>query len=227
MRDVVDQARANGDVGVCVSITEPLMLFEYCLGLFREAGSGRMACAFVSNGYMTSDALHMLSRAGLDAINVDIKGSDRVYQDFCGAAEGAVPAWETVRNAAEMGMHVEVVHLVVTGLNDNKKSFADIISRHLEYAGADVPLHINAYFPAHRFEAPATSVEFLQEAHGMAKEAGINFPYVGNVPGHRLANTYCPQCGETMLERWEGRLERDLTDDFKCVSCGYALPVVA
>jgi len=137
-----------------------------------------------------------------------------------------VPAWETVRNAVEMDMHVEVVHLVVTGLNDNEKAFADIISRHLEYAGPDVPLHINAYFPAHRFEAPATSVEFLQKAHGMAKEAGINFPYVGNVAGHRLANTYCPQCGETMLERWEGRLERDLTDDFKCVSCGYALPVV-
>jgi len=226
MRDVVDQARANGDVGICVSITEPLMLFEYCLGLFREAVSGKISSAFVSNGYMTSDALHMLSRAGLDAINVDIKGSDRVYQDFCDVSEGALPAWETVRNAKEMGMHVEVVHLVVTGLNDNEAAFSEIIERHLEYAGADVPLHINAYFPAHRFEAPPTPVEFLERAHEMAREAGIMFPYVGNVSGHRLANTYCPQCGETMLERWEGRLERDLTDGFKCVSCGYALPVV-
>ena len=226
MRDVVDQARANGDVGVCVSFTEPLMLFEYCLGLFREAGP-RMACAFVSNGYMTSDALHMLSRAGLGAINVDIKGSDRVYQDFCEGAEGALPAWETVRNALATGLHVEVVHPVVTGLSDNERDFGQIISRHLEYAGPDVPLHINAYFPAHRFEAPTTSVEFLERAHAMAREAGINFPYVGNVPGHRLANTSCPQCGELMLERWEGKLERDLTDEFKCVSCGYALPVVA
>ena len=226
MRDVVAQARANGDVGICVSFTEPLMLFEYCLGLFREALSGKMACSFVSNGYMTSDALHMLSRAGLDAINVDIKGSDRVYQDFCGGTEGALPAWETVRNAKETGLHVEVVHLVVTGLNDNEAAFSEIIERHLEYAGAEVPLHINAYFPAHRFEAPPTPVEFLERAHEMAKEAGIVFPYVGNVPGHRLANTYCPQCGDVMLERWEGRLERDLTDGFKCVSCGYALPVV-
>jgi pyruvate formate lyase activating enzyme len=226
MREVVDAAVAAGDVGVCISVTEPLMLFEYCLGLFREAGTKKMPCVFVSNGYMTSDALHMLVRAGLNAMNVDIKGSERVYREYCGVEEGAAPAWETVRNALEMGVHVEVVHLAVTGLNDNEESFAEIVRNHLEYAGAEVPLHINAYYPSGDFDAPATSVEFLEKAHAMAREAGVLFPYVGNVPGHRLANTYCPQCGALLLERDGGRLTNDLTDCFTCTSCGYALPVV-
>ncbi len=227
MRDVVDSALASGDSGICVSFTEPLMLFEYCLGLFREAGARKLDCAFVTNGYMTSDALHMLARAGLNAMNVDIKGDDRVYRESCGALPGAGPAWETVRNALASGIHVEVVHLVVGGLNDSEEAFGEIVSRHLEYAGPEVPLHINACHPAFEHDAPPTRVEFLERAHAMAREAGILFAYVGNVPGHRLANTYCPDCGELLLERSAGSIERDLTDGFKCRSCGYPLPVVA
>ncbi|MHB8894431.1 MAG: radical SAM protein [Candidatus Geothermincolia bacterium] len=226
MREVADAAVAAGDVGICVSFTEPLMLFEYCLGLFREAGARKLDCAFVSNGYMTSDALHMLSRAGLNAMNVDIKGNDAVYREHCGAEAGALPAWETVKNALASGIHVEVVHLVVTGLNDNEESFDEVLARHLEYAGPAVPLHINAYLPAFEYGAPATKVEFLEEAHAKAKEAGVLFPYVGNVPGHRLANTYCPECGELLLVRSDGTLTQDLTNDFNCPSCGYSLPVV-
>lgn len=226
MREIAEQAEASGDVGVCVSFSEPLMLFEYCLGLFRELGGRKLVSAFVTNGYMTSDAVHMLARAGLGAMNVDIKGSDKVYEELCGGKAGALPAWETVKNAKEMGIHVEVTHLVVTGLSDTEESFSEVISRHLEYAGPEVPLHINAYLPAFEYDAPPTSVEFLERAHAMAKEAGILFAYVGNVVGHPLANTLCPQCGALLLERSNGRLERDLTEGGSCPSCGYALPLV-
>jgi pyruvate formate lyase activating enzyme len=227
MREVTDAAVATGNAGVCVSLTEPLMLFEYCLGLFREAGARKLDCAFVSNGYMTSDALHMLSRAGLNAMNVDIKGNDSVYRDTLGAPGGAAPAWETVRNALDSGIHVEVSHLVVTGLNDSESSFAEIVEKHMEYAGPGVPLHINACSQVFEHDAPTTSLEFLERAHEMAREAGILFAYIGNVPGHGLSNTYCPECGEKMIVRSGGALEQDLTDGFKCASCGYALPLIA
>lgn len=226
MADVVMAAEAAGDIGLCVSFTEPLMLFEYCLGLFRESGAKKMVNTFVSNGYMTSDALHMLGRAGLNAINVDIKGSDRVYREYCGGRAGDAPPWENVRGALEMGIHVEVVHLVVTGLNDSEDEFREVCRKHLEYAAPEVPLHITAYGPAYRYDMPPTSVEFLQRAHEIAKGAGILFPYLGNVPGHPLENTYCPECGELLLKRSGYRLERDLTDGSKCPSCGYGLPGV-
>lgn len=227
MREVAAAALAEGDIGVCVSFTEPLMLFEYCLGLFREAGARKLSCAFSSNGYMTSDALHMLSRAGLNAMNVDIKGDDKVYMERCGAPAGATPAWETVKNAIDLGIHVEVVHIVVSGLNDNESSFKEVVARHLQYAGPDVPLHIKAYAPAFEYDAPPTDVTFLESAYALAREAGVRFPYLDNVEGHKLANTICPQCGEVLLTRSGGALEQDLTDGFKCTSCGYELPVVA
>jgi pyruvate formate lyase activating enzyme len=227
MSEVCDSALASGDVGVCVSFTEPLMLFEYCLGLFREAGARKLDCAFVTNGYMTSDALHMLSRAGLNAMNVDIKGSDAVYREKCGVEAGALPAWETVKNAIVSGIHVEVAHLAVTGLNDDVGAFTELVGRHLEYAGPDVPLHINAYHPAFEYDAAPTPVDFLERAHAIAKEAGVLFPYVGNVPGHELANTYCPCCGELLLKRDAGELKEDLTNDYRCPHCSYELPIIA
>jgi pyruvate formate lyase activating enzyme len=226
MLDIVEAARAAGDIGVCVSFTEPLMLFEYCLGLFRETASRGMVSSFVSNGYMTGEALLMLARAGLNAINVDIKGSDLVYREHCGARQGDRPAWETVRGALELGIHVEVVHLVVTGLNDNEPDFLALCRKHLEYAAPEVPLHITAYRPAFEYREPPTSVDFLEWAYFAAKKAGILFPYLGNVPGHPLTSTYCPGCGDLLLERSESGLERDLTDGFKCRACGYLLPIV-
>lgn len=226
MREIVDAAREAGDSGICVSFTEPLMLFEYCLGLFRETGAKKMPCSFVTNGYMTSDALHMLNRAGLNAMSVDVKGSDAVYRDYCGAEAGAQPVWDTVTNALEMGIHIEVVHLVVTGVSDDEESFAGIVSKHLEHAGPSVPLHINAYRPACDFTAEPTSVEFLEKAHAMAKDAGILFAYVGNVPGHRLANTWCPRCGELLMERSDGHLTLNLLDGSNCPKCGFEVPII-
>ena len=226
MIDIVRAAEETGDIGLCVSFTEPTLMLEYCMGLFREAGARKLACTFVSNGYFTSDTLHMLARAGMNALNVDIKGSADVYRDYCQAPEGDIPVWKTVKNSLEMGLHVEVVHLAVTGLNDNQESFKEICRKHMEYAGADVPLHITAYRPAFEYDEPATSRGFLEWAYGAAKEAGILFPYLGNVPGHRFESTYCPECGELLLERSGSTLARDLTDDYRCPSCGYALPVV-
>ncbi|MBK5093273.1 MAG: radical SAM protein [Actinobacteria bacterium] len=226
MEEIIEAARAAGDIGLCVSFTEPTMLFEYCLGLFREARSARMVNTFVSNGYMTPEALHMLARAGLDAINIDVKGSDEVYREYCEGREGDLPVWENIKGALELGLHVEVVHLVVTGLSDNEEAFREICRKHLQFAGPAVPLHVTAYRPAHEYHKPATSIGFLEYAYRAAKEAGILFPYIGNVPGHPYENTYCPKCGELLLERSGFRLERDLTEEGRCNSCGYLLPIV-
>lgn len=226
MVEVIAAAEAGGDVGVCVSLTEPMMLFEYSLGLFREAGAHKMVTTFVSNGYLTSEAVHMLARAGLNAINVDVKGSDRVYRELCGGRAGDEPVWETIRSALEMGMHIEVTHPVITGLNDSEEAFRAICEKHLEFAGPNVPLHITAYRPASEYSAPPTPVEFLERAHAIAREMGSLFPYVGNIPGHPLANTYCPECGELCLERLDNGLARDLTSGFHCPCCGYELPIV-
>ena len=43
-----------------------------------------------------------------------------------------------------------------------------------------------------------TPVETLERHHAIAKEEGLKFVYIGNVPGHPLENTYCPNCGNEL-----------------------------
>lgn len=227
MKEVVREAAGGGDAGICVSFTEPLTLFEYCLGLFRESKARGMSNAFVSNGYMTYEALHMLARAGLDAINVEVKGSDALYRERCGARAGDAPAWSTIANALDLGLHVEVVHLVVTGLNDDRGSFEEICVKHLRFAGPEVPIHVTACVPAHEYLEPGTDLEFLEWAYVSAGEAGIRYRYLGNVPGsHPGLNTWCPDCGRMLLERDGLALTRDLTIGWQCPDCGHRLPVI-
>ena len=225
--EIIDAARAAGDIGLCASFTEPTLLFEFCLELFRESREIGMVNTFVSNGYMRPEALNMLARSGLNAINIDIKGSDGVYREQCRAGLGDRPVWENVRFALALGLHVEVVHLVVSGLNDSEGAFHEICSKHLEFAGPEVPLHITSYRPAYRYRQPPTSIDFLERAYHAAREAGILFPYLGNVPGHAFENTYCPDCGKLLLARSGFRLEQDLTEGYRCGSCGFRLPVVS
>ena len=128
--------------------------------------------------------------------------------------------------AKELGVHVEVVFLVVTGVSDREDVIRDVIEKHLKYAGEDVPLHINRYFPAHKYWEPPTPVEVLEWACELARREGVKFVYLGNVPGHRYSHTYCPRCGELLIKRYNfDIIEYRLTEDKRCPRCGEEIPI--
>jgi len=52
------------------------------------------------------------------------------------------------------GMHVEIVNLVITGVNDSEACLMDIISRCKEI-DPYVPLHFTRYHAAYKFSSPA------------------------------------------------------------------------
>ncbi len=224
--EILTAAEACGDIGVCASFTEPTLLFEYLLDLFPITKERDMVNTMVSNGYMSARALEMLVNAGLDAINVDVKGSDEVYRKYCSARKGDSPPWETIRHALNLGVHVEVVHLVVTGLNDNVRAIKEVCEKHLRFASPDVPLHITAYFPACKYNEPPTSVDFLKSAWHIAKSAGIKFAYMGNVGMPPFENTYCPNCGALLIKRSAFRVLSNRLKERKCPSCSSAINIV-
>ncbi|MBP1357994.1 MAG: AmmeMemoRadiSam system radical SAM enzyme, partial [Sulfolobus sp.] len=50
--------------------------------------------------------------------------------------------------------------------------------------------------------------------------------YIGNVPGHPLENTYCPNCGRLVIRRYGfDILEWHLTSDNRCKYCGYKIAI--
>ena len=224
--EVLEQAILRGDMGLCGSFQEPTLLTDWVLQLF-EAGSRRgLYCCFVSNGYMTLQALRMLRNSGMDGIKIDMKGDADVYRKYCGGVD-VEKVWRNIREAKKMGLHVEVVNLVVTGVNDDESCLRWIIERHLKEAGAEMPLHFTRYYPAYKFSNPPTNVETLERAYSIARKEGIQYPYIGNVPGHKFENTYCPECGETLIKRFGYAIVKyRITPEKRCPKCKYPIPIV-
>jgi pyruvate formate lyase activating enzyme len=125
-----------------------------------------------------------------------------------------------------MGFHVEIVNLVITDANDNEECLQWVIKKHLKNVGPDTPLHFTRYNPAFKFTNPPTSVETLEKAYNTARKEGVNYPYIGNVQGHKYENTYCPKCGNLLIQRFEYTIfEYKITEDKKCPKCGQHIPI--
>lgn len=223
---VVELARRHGDHGLCVSFTEPTLLFEFSLDCFTLARRHRLYNTFVSNGYMTAEALEQLRAAGLDAIKIDVKGDAEVYEKLCGGVS-VEKVWRNARTAKRLGMHVEIVNLVITGVNDNEACLREIIERHLKELGELTPLHFTRYHPAYKFNNPTTSVETLERACKLAKRLGVAYVYIGNVPGHKYENTYCHECERLLIKRYSYSVLRyEVTNEKRCPNCGVEVPIV-
>ncbi len=222
---VIERAKRAGDQGICVSFNEPTLLFEYSLDLFNLAKKDGMYCCFVSNGYMTEEALKMLHSAGLDGLKIDVKGGEKAYSRFIGGANWKIP-WGNAKLALSLGIHVEIVYLIVPGVNDSQEDLALAVETHLRELGSEVPLHFTRYFPAHLYTRPPTPIEKLEYARNLALEAGINFVYIGNVLGHEGENTYCPDCGKLLIRRFGPKIVKsNLTNDKTCPECGRYIPI--
>lgn len=221
---VVELALRAGDEGVCASFNEPLMEFEYTLELFKIAKERGLYTTYVSNGYMTLEALDMLVKAGLDGLKVDIKGDDKVYREVLGARV-EIP-WRNAEKALKMGVHVEIVYLMVTGLSDREEVVEDVVENHLKHVGEATPLHVLRYFPAYKYSAPPTPLERIEWAWKYARRQGIKYVYVGNVRGHPGENTYCPRCGKPVIKRLGPYVvDYKLEKGHKCPYCGEVIEI--
>ncbi|MCW3996034.1 MAG: AmmeMemoRadiSam system radical SAM enzyme [Candidatus Bathyarchaeota archaeon] len=213
------------DAGLCGSFQEPTLLTDWAVPLFKMAREKGLYCCYVSNGYMTIEALHLLKESGMDGLKVDVKGNADIYRKYCGGAD-VEKVWRNIREARKLGLHVEVVNLVITGVNDDENSVGQLIQRHVKKAGAETPLHFTRYYPAYRHFNPPTKVETLEQAYKMAKKAGVLYPYLGNVPGHTYENTYCPRCEEKLIQRLNNRIvEYKVTKDNRCPKCSQQIPI--
>jgi pyruvate formate lyase activating enzyme len=219
----VGKAVDLGCQGTSISLNEPTLSLEWSLEVFRLARARGLYNTYVSNGYMTSQALRLLVDAGLDAMNVDVKGDAQAVRQHCGADVEKV--WRNCGLALEAGVWLEITTLVVPGVNDGDEALGSIAKRIGASLGRQVPWHVSGYYPAYRFDAPPTPLRSLERAWEIGRRAGLEFVYLGNVPGHRWENTYCPECGVMLVERRglrlaHYRLESRRPGQALCPDCG-------
>jgi pyruvate formate lyase activating enzyme len=194
------------------------------LDVFRLARQAGLYNTFVTNGYMTREALTLLVEAGLDAANVDVKGDTDAVRRYCKADVEAV--WRACRVMKAAGVHLEITTLVIPGVNDADETLHGIAGRIAAGLGPDTPWHVSGYYPAYRFTAPPTSVATLERAWAIGRDAGLDFVYVGNVAGHPQENTRCPGCGALLIGRWGLAVTVNRLCDGRCPDCGRTIPVI-
>ena len=220
--EVVAAAARAGCRSLSYTYTEPTIFFEFALETARRAHAEGLRNVFVTNGYMTAEALDMIAPV-LDAANVDLKAFTRkFYKEVCGAK--LEPVQETLRSMKAMGVFVEVTTLIVPGLNDDPdelKALAGFLAHDL---GPDTPWHISRFHPTYRLtDRPPTPVKTLRDAREIGRAAGLKYVYTGNVPGDTGESTFCPACGETLIERRGFQVGRLRMKEGRCNTCGAAI----
>ena len=218
---VVRLAREQRSVGICYTYSEPLVWFEFVRDPARLARAAGLVNVVVSNGYLNPEPLAELL-PWLDAANIDLKSTDdRFYREVCRGALAPVLATLTALHAG--GVHLEVTQLVIPGHNDSDAQFTEL--RDIVAAlSPDIPLHLSAYHPDYRFDAPATPPAALERAARICAER-LRYVYAGNIELPAWRDTRCPSCGEVVIARRGYRAECRLASA-ACPACGQAVPVV-
>jgi pyruvate formate lyase activating enzyme len=217
---IVDAAAAKNCSSIAYTYTEPTVFMELAGDCGRLARQKGLANVFVSNGYMTIEAIDWASDF-LDGINVDLKSfSEDFYRDVCKAS--LKPVLETLRYIAKnTNIWLEVTTLVVPGANDSDDELKRMAGFIADELGCNVPWHISRFHPMfERQGGQVTPTETLLKAHGYGKEAGLRYVYVGNVPGSGYENTVCHKCGQVLIERVGYHVGKVDVVNGACGGCG-------
>lgn len=215
--EIVRQADSSGCKSIAYTYTEPTIFFELAYETAKLAHQKGIKNIFVSNGFMTPEALKEISPY-LDGINIDLKSfTEGFYKDICGGR--LEPVLENIKLAKALGIWVEVTTLIIPTLNDSEDELQKIAGFIKEVDKA-IPWHISQFYPTHKLTTLSrTPVDKLHMAREIGVKAGLYYVYEGNVPGRGNENTYCYGCGELLIERWGYSITKNKIADGHCPSC--------
>ena len=220
----VDMAQRYRCQGIAWTYNEPSIWFEYTLDSARLAKEAGLYTVYVTNGYLSEEALDAIGPC-LDVWRVDIKGfSDAFYRKLA-----KVPRWRrilevTKRAKTKWQMHIEVVTNIIPTMNDDDEQMEGIACWIRDELGELTPWHVTRFYPHHKMKhLPPTPLATLERAFDIGKRAGLKFVYTGNVPGHRNESTVCYSCGRTIVERFGYQTRVVGLEGSECRFCGAKL----
>jgi pyruvate formate lyase activating enzyme len=197
---LVETAIAGGCRSISYTYSEPTVFFELAYDTACLASGEGLGNCFVSNGFMTPEAVEQISPY-LDAINVDLKCfSDETYREVTGGR--LQPVLDCLEKLVGAGVWVEVTTLVVPGMNDSPDELRQIAEFIADRLGAGVPWHVSRFHGDYKMSTRLpTQVESLQLACSVGSEAGLKYVYCGNVHGLVDERTVCHNCGAVLVDR--------------------------
>lgn len=213
--EAVREAKKNNCKSISYTYTEPTIFFEYAYETAKLAKKAGLYNVFVTNGYMTEEALLEI-RPYLDACNVDLKSfSEDYYKNMCGAR--LKPVLDSIKIMKKLGIWIEITTLIVPGRNDSDKELGSI-AEFIAGAGTDIPWHVSRFHPDFKYTEPVpTPIETLKKASAIGKQAGLRYVYLGNV--FEGNSTYCYNCKYILIKRAVFDITNNSIDNARCPKC--------
>lgn len=221
---LVALAEATGASSIAYTYTEASIYYEYMLETAKLARAKGIKNLWVTCGYLNPKPLRELCKY-IDAANVDLKGySEEFYQTYCKAS--VEPVLRTLKVLKEEGVWFEITNLVIPDANDDPEMVRKMCKWIVKELGPDYPLHFSRFYPAYRLtDRPPTPLATLKRCGEIAREEGIHFVYIGNVPeAPDLENTFCPNCKKLLIRRRGFRVDENYIKNGKCPYCNTPTP---
>ncbi len=222
--EVIARAKKNNVNSINFFYTEPIIYYEYMLDIAKLAKQNKMKTFCITAGYISPEPLDEFIPY-IDAFVIGLKGfDDTFYKKYCSGNVSYIK--QTIKTLAKNKDKAwfEIVNLLITDLNDSKEGINEMVQWIKNEVGINVPLHFTRFEPAYKMmDVQATPLSRLEDAYDIAKKAGIEYVYVGNIPGHKGNNTYCPKCGKLLIERVNYEVIKNNLKNSKC-SCGNEIP---
>jgi pyruvate formate lyase activating enzyme len=220
----VQIARDGHCKGISWTYNEPTLWFEYTLDSARMAREAGLLTNYVTNAYITIEALDLIGPY-LNAFRADLKGfSDETYKRIA-KIDGFGGILKILERAKHFwGMHVEIITNLIPGINDQNAELKEMARWICDCLGPETPWHVTRFEPCFKLaHLSSTPIAKLEQARGIGLETGLKYVYLGNVPGHPAENTACPACGKLLIERMNYRIVQRHLDGSCCGYCGHSI----
>jgi pyruvate formate lyase activating enzyme len=221
-KEVVALAKKYRCASIASTYVEPTIFYEYMYDIGKLSAKEDILNICHSNGYINPQPLKALCHY-LDAACIDLKAfSEKFYQE---QTEGSLaPVLEALKILKEKGVHIEIVNLIIPTKNDDMKMIKEMVAWIKETLGGDIPLHFSRFYPRYKLKnLPPTPLQTLEQARQVALREGLNYVYIGNVPGHPGENTYCPNCDSLIIKRLGYQIKAFFIREGRCGYCGFPI----
>ena len=217
--EVIAKAKERGVKTIAFTYTEPIIFYEYMLDIAKLAEKEGIGCIMHSAGYINKEPLKELCKY-IIAANIDLKSmKDNFYSTYClsGSVNSVLEALKTLK---EEGVWIEITNLLIPGANDSEEDIRELCLWVKDNLGENTPVHFSRFYPMFRLtNLSPTPVSALERAYKVAKETGLKYVYIGNVPQHGGEDTICPHCGELLVRRVGYTVLEDKVKNGRCPVC--------
>ena len=220
---VVSQALKYNCDSIAYTYSEPITFYEYMYDSAKVAHDAGIKNVLVSAGYIYNEPLLKLCKV-IDAANIDLKSlDDAIYLKLnAGKLEPILNALKTLKDE---GVWLEITNLVIPSWTDDLDMIKRMCGWLSENGFSDTPLHFSRFHPQHKLQRlPSTPVQILESAKQIALAEGLDYVYIGNVPGNSSTHTTCPHCNHMLVERSGYHIATFQIDTDSCPNCSHKIP---